>query len=1091
MNKIIAAGIALTLVLPAYAQEAENADPEAAGDAAVEEKKDEKWDVNAPPLTMRAIDVNVNEGTWMSVDVSPDGATIAFDLLGDIYTMPIIGGIATNIASGLAFEAQPRFSPDGSLIAFTSDRDGGDNIWIMNKDGSDKRQVTKEKFRLLNNATWSPDGQYLAAKKHFTTRRSLGTGEIWLYHLGGGSGIKLVARPNEAHQKELGEPIFAPDGSGIYFTRNVSPGGTFQYAQDSNQSIFEIEKYDLATGERETIVSGAGGSVRAAPSPDGNLIAFVRRERGKSKLYVKDLKSGQERKVYDALDQDMQETWGVQGLYPNMDWTPDSNDIIFWAGGKIWRVTVATGDATEIPFQVSDTRDVIDPPRPLVDVAPDSFTAKMPRFAAVSPNGRQVVFESLGKLYIKALPNGAPRALTRGGPDELQLFPSWSPDGSKIVFVGWNDETLGTVRTVSNTGGAMRAITPEPGHYRAPRFSPDGAQIVFSKGRGGYLTSGDWSETSGVFVSPASGGRTMTLVSKSGAQPQFGAEDDRIFMMKSADGMAQLVSVDLNGEAERVHAAGELITEYQVSPTGDYVAFRENYSAFVMPLAPGPQKISAGGKASATPVVKASGDGAAYMHWSDNGEQLNWSLGPTLYKAALSDLVPFLPKSEPTEGDDGTGDDDGAYEPPTEGVSLARTIVADQPSGTVAITGARIITMADEDGGVIEDGVIVVTDNRITSVGAAGDIEVPAGAKTVDASGKTIIPGLIDGHAHGAQGEGDIIPKQNWLAIAHLAFGVTTVHDPSNRASHIFAAAERQRAGSYLAPRIFSTGEIVYGAKLPSLYAQIDSIDDAREHVRRLKIQGAHSIKNYNQPRRDQRQQVVAAAIEEGVAVVPEGGSLFNMDISLIADGNTTVEHNIPQAKLYDDVLSFYAATDVAYTPTLVVTYGGLAGDPYWRFKTNVWEHPLLSQHVPPHILQPSSVRSTKAPEEDFADQVAAAAAKELADRGVKVSIGAHGQEEGLAAHWEMWSFARGGMSPLEALRTATTAPAQAYGFDDIGSLEVGHLADLVILNENPLEDIFNSDKVHQVMLNGRLYDAATMNEVVTGDAKRLPYYWE
>lgn len=1064
--------------------EAPKSSPPAPAEDAAEKDDENSWDVNNPPLETRAIKLDVTEGTWMNIDIAPDGKTIAFDLLGDIYTMPIAGGTATNISSGLAYEVQPRFSPSGEHIAFTSDRAGGDNIWIMKTDGSDKRQVTKESFRLMNNPTWSPDGRYIAAKKHFTTGRSLGTGEIWLYHLGGGGGVALVERPNENHQKELGEPVYSPDGEYIYYTRNVSSGGQFIYAQDSNTSLFEIERYEMKTGDIETAVSGPGGSVRAAPSPDGELIAFVRRERGKSKLYLKELRSGVERKVYDDLDQDMQETWGVQGVYPNMDWTPDGQSLVFWAGGKIINLNVATGAAKEIPFRVTDTRDVIDPPRPQIDVAPDRFETKMPRFAAVSPNGRQVVFESLGKLYIKALPNGAPRRLTRLPETENELFPAWSADGSKIVFVSWNDETLGTIHTVANTGAAMRALTAEPGHYRRPRFSPDGSMIVFEKGSGGYLTSGDWSETTGIYRLQTAGLRTMTKVKGSGSSPHFAADNDRIFMTMGGGGSQSLVSVDLNGQDKRTHASAELVTEYQVAPNGEYVAFRENYSAYVMPLTPGPQSLGAGSGGSDTTVIKASGDGALYLNWAGDN-RLFWSLGPTLFSAALDDMIPSLPASE----DD---DDEQGFEPPTEGVSLSRTVTAAKPTGSVAITGARIVTMQGDDGGVIEDGVIVLDGNRIAAVGAADDVSIPAGARRVDGAGKTIIPGLIDAHAHGGQGADDIIPHQNWLAVAHLAFGVTTVHDPSNRASHIFAASERQRAGRYLAPRLFSTGEIVYGAKAPGFYAQIDSIEDARAHVKRLKKQGAHSIKNYNQPRRDQRQQVVAAAIEENIAVVPEGGSLFNMDMSLIADGNTTVEHNIPQAKLYEDVLSFYAATKVAYTPTLVVTYGGLAGDPYWRFKTNVWEHPILSNHVPPHVLQPKSVRATKAPEGDFVDQVAAAAAKELADRGVKVSIGAHGQEEGLAAHWEMWSFARGGMSPLEALKTATIWPAEALGFDkDLGTLEEGKLADLVILTENPLDDIRNSDKIEHVMINGRLYEASTMNETVTGTTRRAPYYWE
>ena len=363
---------------------------------AFQDNDEAEWDVANPPLPTRSIPIEVSEGSWMSLDVSPDGQTIAFDMLGDIYTMPVGGGVATNISSGLPWEYQPRFSPDGSRIAFTSDRGGGDNIWIMNADGSDARQLTDESFRLLNNPTWHPSGRYIAARKHFTTQRSAGTGEIWMYHVLGGNGVQLVERPNENFQKELGEPIFSPDGRYVYYTQNVTSGNTFIYAQDSNTELFNIRRYDLETGEIDTVVEGAGGAVRPAPSPDGRYMAFIRRDRIQSGLYIKDLRSGEERRLVETVDQDMQETWGVTGMYPNMDWMPDSSAIVYWADGTFHSVDVASGAVTDIAFEVSDTRDVIDPPRPQVEVAPDTFTTRMPRFATASPDGSQIVFESLG-----------------------------------------------------------------------------------------------------------------------------------------------------------------------------------------------------------------------------------------------------------------------------------------------------------------------------------------------------------------------------------------------------------------------------------------------------------------------------------------------------------------------------------------------------------------------------------------------------------------------------------------------------------------------------------------------------------------------
>jgi len=1041
------------------------------------ETKAPAWDVNAPPgQRTRDIRIDTTEGTWTNVDVSPDGRSIAFDLLGDIYVMGIGGGTPRKLTSGLAFDHQPRFSPDGTQIAFTSDRGGGDNIWVMNNDGSGARAVTKETFQLLNAPAWSPDGRFIAARKHFTTQRSAGTGEIWLYHASGeGGGQVLVERPNPQHQKELGEPVFSPDGRYIYYTRNTTPGPIFEYAQNSNQEIFAVERYEIATGERSEVAGGPGGAVRPTPSPDGNRLAFVRREGGQSRLFIKDLRSGREQRIYDDLDLDLQETWAIHGVYPNMDWTPDGRSLVFWAGGKIRRISPDGTGAAEIPFRVADTRAVIDPPRPVVDVAPAAVTTRMVRFPAVSPDGRRVVFESLGRLYICDVGGaGAPRALT--APDgDFQLWPSWSRDGSQIVFVSWDDQRLGEIRTASPDGGATRTVTAEPGHYARPRFSPDGGTIVFERREGGFLTSELYSGETGIFRIPTAGGAAAKVLG-SGAFPHFGAANDRIFVNVNENQKLRLVSVDLLGGNRRVHAEGDLITGFEVSPDGRALAFRENYNLFVTPFFNGAAVMNVSSRSGPLPVTRATKEGSHYGGWAGNGSMLAWTMGPTLYTASTHALLkrPGAP----------------AYAAPTSGISLSQTVPADVPQGVVALVGGRVVTMAGENGGVIEDGVVIIEGNRIRAVGPRGTTAIPAGAQTVDIAGRAIVPGYIDGHGHGPYGVADLVPQQNWSILAHLALGVTTVHDPSSTASEVFSAAEMQRAGLILGPRLFSTGEIVYGARNPGRYAQIETYEDALAHVRRLDAAGAHSIKNYNQPRRNQRQMVSAASAAQDIAVVAEGGSLLTMDLTLIADGNTVLEHNLPQARLYEDVLSFFSQTRVAYNPTLVVTYGGLAGDPYWAQAEPVYKHPLLTRHVPPGELA-NRVRVTTAPPEQFVDQYSARETDRLAERGVIVSTGGHGQQQGLATHWEMWSHVRGGATALEALRYATIDGARAYGFKDIGSLEPGKLADLVILTANPLEDIRNTDDIAQVMVNGRLYDAATLNETVTGTRRRLPYFWE
>ena len=1039
--------------------------------------EEEKWDVMDPPGDKREIDINVDQGTWMSLDVSPDGKTLAFDLLGDIYTMPITGGKATNIASGLAWEMQPRFSPDGTQIAFTSDRAGGDNIWIMDVDGENKEQVTKETFRLLNNPTWSPDGQFIAARKHFTTSRSLGVGEIWLYHTSGGSGVKLVKKPSESHQKELGEPMFSPDGQYVYYSQNITPGPIFEYAQNSNTELFQIKRYDMETGEIDTAAGGAGGAVRPAPSPDGKYLAYVKRVRAKSKLFLKDLESGKERMIFDHLDQDMQETWGVQGMYPNMDWSPDSKTVYFWANGLIHTVNIDDGNIEHIDFTVKDTRTIMDPPRPIIEVSPDEFATQIPRFVQVSPNGKKVVFESLGKLFLKNKKTGKVSFLTELAEDVRELYPSWSRDSKSIAFTTWSDTDLGAIHTIDIVSKKITTHTENPGHYKRPAFSPSGDFITYEKGSGGFLTAPEWSKGVGIYVQ-AIGSGDAVLISKSGKDPHFGDDDLRLYFTKTIDKKSTLISTDLLGGHERKHASSIMAQSYHVSPDGKRIAFRENYNLYVMPALLGPQNLAAEMKAKDFPVTKVSHGGATYPSWTTDNH-LNWALGPTLFSVDANDVM------------------DEGFEPPKDGTDLSYKVTTDKSSGNILFTNARIITMSDTDGGVIENGLIWIDGDRISKIG-----EMPADVeelmnlgdklKVIDLDGKTIVPGLIEAHYHGPQGTDDLIPQQNWKAVATLALGVTTVFDPSNRASEIFAAGELQRAGKLLAPRIYSTGEVIYGAKAPGFFASIQKEDDAQEHVARLKNQGAHGVKNYNQPRRDQRQQVVKASRDQNLMVAAEGGSLYHMDMSLVADGNTSLEHNLPVAAIYDDVLQMYSQTNVAYTPTLSVTYGGVRGEGYYYQESDVWKHPILSKHVPPAVLQARSVRRQMVPEEDYADAASGAISKELMEAGVLVSIGGHGQREGLASHWEMWSFARGGMSPVQALRTATTEPAKHLGFDkDIGSLEKGKLADLVILSENPLDDIRNTDKVEHVMLGGRLYEAETMNEVHTGNTKRLPYWWE
>jgi imidazolonepropionase-like amidohydrolase/Tol biopolymer transport system component len=1042
---------------------------------AAEEKKEEKWDVNHPPGPSSEVTIDTDEGTWMSLDVSPDGREIAFDLLGDLYTIPIAGGEARALTHDVAWQMQPRYSPDGKTLAFTSDQGGGDNIWISDRDGKNPRAVTKESFRLLNSPSWSPDGEYVVARKHFTAQRSLGAGEMWLYHRSGGDGLQLTKKPND--QKDAGEPVFSPDGRYLYYSQDVTPGPVFEYNKDPNTEIFVIQRLDRKTGKTQRYVTGPGGAVRPTPSPDGKSLAFIRRVRWKTVIHLMDLRSGAIRPLYDGLDRDMQETWSIHGLYPSMAWTPDSKSLVFWAGGKINRLDVASGKVAGIPFHVHTTRAVTAAVRFPQEVAPRTFDTKMLRWVDVSPKGDRVVYQALGHLWIRNLPDGTPRRLTQQS-DHWELYPSFSRDGRSIVYTTWDDDKLGTVRVVSADGGEGRVVTDKPGHYVEPAFTPDGRQIVYRRIEGGFIRTPDWSLEPGVYRVAVSGGEPA-LVTEDGERPHFGAESDRVYLLRYVDeGKRQLASIGLDGKDERVDLASDNATEFRVSPDGKWVAFTERFNAYVMPFVSTGKAVDVSPKASALPLHKVTRDAGENLHWSGDSQRLHWSLGPELYTLELKNAFAFR-----------EGAPEKLPDPPAHGLNIGFKAASDVPKGTVALVGGRIVTMKGDE--VIEDGTIVLEGNRITAVGPRASVAVPAGARVVDVKGKTLIPGLVDVHWHGTFGTDGIVPQRNWVTYATLTFGVTTLHDPSNDTDTVFAAAELARAGMITAPRIFSTGTILYGATAP-FTATIDSLEDARGHLRRMKAAGAFSVKSYNQPRRDQRQQIIAAARELQMMVVPEGGSLFMHNMTEVVDGHTGIEHSIPVARSYGDVRQLWSGTQVGYTPTLIVGYGGIWGENYWYDKTKVWEDKRLLSFVPREIVDERSRRRVTAPDEEYNHFNNARVANELDQAGVPVNIGAHGQREGLGAHWEMWMLAQGGMKPLEVLRSATLHGAHYLGLDkDIGSLEPGKLADMVVLDANPLEDIRNTASIGLVVLNGRVYDSMTLDQIAPDPHKREPFFWQ
>ncbi len=1058
-----------------------------ADDPAAEDEEKAKWEVSSDQYHTQEINIDTTSTTWSNVSVNQDGKTLIFDMLGDIYSIPIRGGDATALTHGIEWNYQPRFSPDGSRIAFVSDRAGGDNLWIMNADGSDAHAVTDEAEHLVHNPAWSPDGNYLVGRKGYYSTRSIPAGEIWMFHHGGGNGVNLVKRPHaESDQKNRSEPVFSVDGKYVYYSADVTAGKTWAYNKNSVDSLFAIKRLELATGETSTVVSGPGGAIRPTPSPDGKSLAYLKRRLGLvTQIMVKNLESGLEKLVFDGFERDLQESSGSEGNAPAIAWLPDGQSIAFWSAGKFQRVNVADSSVSEIPVHINTSKKIRSALRNKVKVATDTFEVNGIRWASFTADKKQVIFQALGYIWIKDIASGKQHRLTRQT-GHNEFYPVIAPDGRSVLYTTWNDQDFGSVRISKLKGHKTSVLTTQAGHYVEPAFSTDGKQVVFRKIEGGYLLSPLWSQNPGIYRVPVSGNQAPVLVSKKGSNPHFNADADRVFFTAATGKLNNellLHSVNLDGKDQRDHLHGTKATQFRVSPDQRWVAFSENFKTYVAPFFSNGKTIKLSGKTTDFSVRQVSARSGEFLNWAADSKAIDWSHGRYLYRRDLNRAFAFLEGAPETLPD-----------PAETGLDLAFTQAGDQPQGTIALMGGRVITMRDanQQHEVIEDGIVIIENNRITVVGPRGDVDIPATAFQLDVAGKTVLPGLVDAHAHGGMGSNEIIPQQNWMQLANLAFGVTTIHDPSNDTSEFFAASELQKTGQLLAPRVFGTGTILYGAYVPGYSAEINNLEDAQFHLQRLKDAGAISVKSYNQPRREQRQQIIQAASELDMMVVPEGGMRFQHNMTMLVDGHTTLEHSVPVQNVYDDVKQLWSQIETAYTPTFIVSYGGLMGEEYWYDRTNVWENPRLLRYTPKSIVYPRSIRRPKAPDSEYNHIYVARTAKALRDMGVRVNIGAHGQRAGLAAHWEMWSMVQGGFSPFEALRGATIDGAYSLGMDhQIGSLEVGKLADIMIVDGNPLEDIYRSEYVSHTVINGRLYEVADMNQIAPKKVARQPLFFE